>query len=422
MTINNSVNNFANIDSTAAQEIRNNINALNKGGDTMTGPLILEATLSVDTITETTTNNGVVIDGIKVKDSIITDSTGTSGFSLDTTGATTNSLGSTTVNSLQTNIINERTVASGVTVDGIKVKDGIITDATGASGFILDTNGIITNVLGATIVNSLAAINLTANTVPYANGSKQLTSSVVTPTELGYVSGVSSAIQTQLDSCAKIYTSPITESTTSRTLAISDINALIKTTNTSGDTTITIPTNASVAIPVGSIFKFLHLGGTTRLLNFSTSGITLNGPIPTVATGGYVEIQKIDTNTWEVIYVVESGSITFSLSGIWSSSQNCTTYFSRTNYDVIMSIGGVNATQNSAGIITISGWPSRLIPTYNFGHPIRVNDGGSIVTALGWIDVIIGIGIFIYKTPAGGAFSGSGGGGPSAGTFPYPLI
>lgn len=40
---------------------------------------------------------------------------------------------------------------------------------------------------------------LTADTVPYANSSKQLTSSAVTPTELGYVSGVTSAIQTQLN-------------------------------------------------------------------------------------------------------------------------------------------------------------------------------------------------------------------------------
>lgn len=40
---------------------------------------------------------------------------------------------------------------------------------------------------------------LTATTVPYLNGSKALTSSAVTPTELGYVSGVTSAIQTQMD-------------------------------------------------------------------------------------------------------------------------------------------------------------------------------------------------------------------------------
>lgn len=39
---------------------------------------------------------------------------------------------------------------------------------------------------------------LTATTVPYLNGSKILTSSAVTPTELGYLSGVTSAVQTQI--------------------------------------------------------------------------------------------------------------------------------------------------------------------------------------------------------------------------------
>lgn len=41
--------------------------------------------------------------------------------------------------------------------------------------------------------------SLTASTVPYLNGSKQLASSAITPTELGYLSGVSSSVQSQLD-------------------------------------------------------------------------------------------------------------------------------------------------------------------------------------------------------------------------------
>lgn len=39
----------------------------------------------------------------------------------------------------------------------------------------------------------------TATTVPYLNASKELISSAVTPTELGYLSGVSSALQTQIN-------------------------------------------------------------------------------------------------------------------------------------------------------------------------------------------------------------------------------
>lgn len=46
---------------------------------------------------------------------------------------------------------------------------------------------------------SIVFPQLTATTVPILSGSKTLTSSAVTPTELGYLSGVSSAIQTQLN-------------------------------------------------------------------------------------------------------------------------------------------------------------------------------------------------------------------------------
>lgn len=59
-------------------------------------------------------------------------------------------------------------------------------------------------VSGATIVDTITVEGSTvlsagtANTVPYLNGSKSITSSAVTPTELGYLSGVSSSIQTQI--------------------------------------------------------------------------------------------------------------------------------------------------------------------------------------------------------------------------------
>lgn len=46
--------------------------------------------------------------------------------------------------------------------------------------------------------------SLTASTVPYLDGSKQMASSSVTPTELGYLSGVTSAIQTQFTAKANL--------------------------------------------------------------------------------------------------------------------------------------------------------------------------------------------------------------------------
>lgn len=63
----------------------------------------------------------------------------------------------------------------------------------GDSGLVFNKT---TNVL---TVGEVIISGLTASRAVYSNGSKQLTSSTVTDTELGYLSGVSSAIQTQIN-------------------------------------------------------------------------------------------------------------------------------------------------------------------------------------------------------------------------------
>jgi hypothetical protein len=55
-----------------------------------------------------------------------------------------------------------------------------------------------TTVAAFTATGALTFSGLTASTVPYLSAGKVLTSSAVTPTELGYLSGVTSALQTQL--------------------------------------------------------------------------------------------------------------------------------------------------------------------------------------------------------------------------------
>lgn len=59
-----------------------------------------------------------------------------------------------------------------------------------------DTNGDLT--IDGNGTGRLLLTDLTASTVPYLDSNKKVQSSAVTPTELGYVSGVTSAIQTQL--------------------------------------------------------------------------------------------------------------------------------------------------------------------------------------------------------------------------------
>lgn len=70
---------------------------------------------------------------------------------------------------------------------------------TSATGTLLAQNLSGTNIFQ---INDDGNVNFsfqTASTVPYLDASKNLISSAVTPTELGYLSGVTSAIQTQLN-------------------------------------------------------------------------------------------------------------------------------------------------------------------------------------------------------------------------------
>lgn len=90
--------------------------------------------------------------------------------------------------------------------DGTFRTDNTITSTGASNGFYL-TRGTYsgaftlgaTGVLSVTAAQGVAFASLTATTVPYLNASKILTSSSVTPTELGYVSGVTSGVQSQLN-------------------------------------------------------------------------------------------------------------------------------------------------------------------------------------------------------------------------------
>jgi hypothetical protein len=74
-----------------------------------------------------------------------------------------------------------------------------------------------------TLSGSVTLSGLTATTVPYLDGSKVLTSSAVTPTELGYLSGVTSAIQTQLGTKAPSASPTFTGTTTFSSLTATTV-------------------------------------------------------------------------------------------------------------------------------------------------------------------------------------------------------
>jgi len=160
----------------------------------------------------------------------------------------------------------------------------------------------------------------------------ELTGLTATVTELNYTDGVTSAIQTQLD--AKIASveadktpqlggdldvngyditgnpaidgrrAIVTEEETAKTLALTDAGDFVVTTSGSA-TTVTIPTNASVAFPTGTEIDFIQKGAGELTIEGGGASVTLNG-VPAGSTAitaqwGGATIKKIDADEWVIV-------------------------------------------------------------------------------------------------------------------------
>jgi len=119
---------------------------------------------------------------------------------------------------------------------------------------------------------TITSANLTASRAVISNASGKVAVSSVTDTELGYVSGVTSAIQTQIDTkTAKLITT--NRQTASYTLVLSDADKLVEM-NVATANNLTVPLNSSVAFPTGTQILLAQYGaGQTTVV--ATSGVTI---------------------------------------------------------------------------------------------------------------------------------------------------
>jgi hypothetical protein len=96
----------------------------------------------------------------------------------------------------------------------------------------------------------------------------------------------------------------IVEDNTSRTLSLEDAGDFIIATNVNEPTTITIPTNASVAFTTGTEIDFIQKTA-EQLTIEAVAGVTLNGvdrgSTSITAQWGGATIKKIDRDEWIIV-------------------------------------------------------------------------------------------------------------------------
>jgi len=148
------------------------------------------------------------------------------------------------------------------------------------------------HVVGTFQVSASTTLNaLTASTVPYLDASKILQSSAVTPTELGYLSGVTSAIQTQLGT--KVPT----------TRAVNTTSPLGGGGALSGDLTLTCSTCALTGTTI-SAGTGLTGGGdlsTNRTISLSVPVSVANGGTATTTQPTDLQVLVGATPSWKTL-------------------------------------------------------------------------------------------------------------------------
>ena len=169
------------------------------------------------------------------------------------------------------------------------------------------TSAIQTQIDGkqATITGAATTIDdadLTASRALVSDGSGKVAVSDVTSTELGYLDGVTSAVQTQVDAKTPKLISLNTQTGTTYTLVLGDADKLVEMNNAAANT-LTVPPNSSVAFSTGTQIIVVQKGaGTTTIA--AGSGVTLLSKDSALGIGGQYGAAtciKIATDTWYVI-------------------------------------------------------------------------------------------------------------------------
>jgi len=174
---------------------------------------------------------------------------------------------------------------AGPTFTGTVTLPTGVTGATGAVTSNMIADGTIVNA----DINASAAIDWT----------KLAVSSTVSATEIGYVDGVTSAIQTQIDSkIPKLYTIPAAKTGAYTLTAGDEVNL----TELNGTFTVTIPLDSTYSFPIGSTIDIINIG-TGVVTTAGAAGVTLNGTpgLKLRTQWSSASFIKRAANTWVIV-------------------------------------------------------------------------------------------------------------------------
>jgi hypothetical protein len=230
------------------------------------------------------------------------------------------------------------------------------------------------------------------------------------------------------------------------TLVLGDAGKQIYSANT-GAQTITIPTNASVAFPIGSVITIVNEGTTDIFLAVSgvtvkpnTSSSTLSNPV--VQVGNSVQLLKTGTDAWKATFGViiqRTVSATYLViaggggaKGLYEGGAGAGGYLTSTaaipygTSTITVGAGGAASTNGAnssigSSVIAIGGGTSGATGGSGGGGDASANPVGAGTAGQGFAGGIgnnfygPGVGAQVYESGSGGGAGGVGGPGSSYG-------
>jgi phage-related tail fiber protein len=211
--------------------------------------------------------------------------------------------------------------------------------------------------------STIVTANLTADRALISNGTGKVAVSTVTATELGYVSGVTSAIQTQLNNkqpldgdltaiAALSGTSGLLRKTAADTYSLDTATYLTanQTITLSGDATGTGSTAITVTLANSGV-----TAGTYRSVTVNAKGLVTAGTNPTTLAGyGITDAQPLDADLTAIAALAgTSGILRKTAANTWSL--DTATYLTSAVTTISFGSTGLTPNTGTAGAVTVAG-------------------------------------------------------------------